>query len=171
MGILDEKVEIQIKMSKPVKYLIIGLLIGGVSSLVGSMLSHKFLVKPKYDNYVEQAQSNAFTQGFHMADSVYKAKLQETIAEVPRVIEDVDIRAILLDQTDTYYLGLLAISFDFGVAVPQNSSKDDIERIIKRETKKMGGNLAVMRGMEISNKMFLDVYYKAPPKKKKWYEF
>lgn len=171
MGILDEKVEIQIKMSKSVKYLIIGLLIGAASSLVGSMLSYKFLVKPKRDNYMEQAQSNAFTQGFHIADSVYKAKLQESIAEVPRVIEDVDIRAILLDQTDTHYLGLLAIGFDFGVAVPQNSSKDDIERIIKRETKRMGGNLAVLRSMEISNKMFVDIYYKAPPKKKKWYEF
>jgi hypothetical protein len=37
----------------------------------------------------------------------------------------------------------------------------------------MGGNIAVMRQLKIQNQMFLDVYYKEPPKprKKKWYEF
>ena len=54
MGIWDKKVEIQIKMSKPVKYLIIGLLIGGASSFVGAVLSYKFLVKPANEKFIER---------------------------------------------------------------------------------------------------------------------
>ena len=81
MGIWDEKVEIQIKMSKPVKYLIIGLLIGGASSFVGAVLSYKFLVQTANEKFIEKVQVQAFKMGYHKADSIYKEAIKGAITD------------------------------------------------------------------------------------------
>ncbi len=169
----NEDIEVKIKISDKLKHLLIGLLTGALSVFVSFYIVLNYSIIPDYKIDLTKAYSNGLNDGFHIADSVYKEKLQEPLLDVPRSIGEVEIHAILLDKSSIHYLGLLPIGFDFGVQIPQNSTKEEIENIIKKETKKMGGNIAVMRQLKIQNQMFLDVYYKEPPKprKKKWYEF
>ena len=158
------------KYSNRLQYILIGLLIGVASVFIPFFAIYNFSIVPNHEANITDAYSTGFNEGFHVADSVYKSKLQEPLSNIPRVIGDVDIHTILLDKSNLHYLGLLAIGFKFGISVPENSTTEEIEEIIKIEVRKMGGNIAVMRNLEISNQMFLDVYYKEP-KKKKWYEF
>ena len=168
---MEQDTNRKIEHSNQLKYILIGLLIGVASVFISFFVVYNFSIEPNHEANITDAYSTGFNEGFHVADSVYKSKLQEPLINIPRVIGDVDVHTILLDKSNLHYLGLLAIGFKFGVSVPENSTKEEIEEIIKIEVRKMGGNIAVMRNLEISNQMFLDVYYKDPPKNEKWYEF
>ena len=88
---------------------------------------YNFSIVPNHEANITDAYSTGFNEGFHVADSVYKSKLQEPLSNIPRVIGDVDIHTILLDKSNLHYVGLLAIGFKFGISVPKNTTTEEIE--------------------------------------------
>ena len=53
MGFLNEQIDINIKMSKRVKYFFIGLFIGILSSFIGIYISSEFFVEPIHTENIQ----------------------------------------------------------------------------------------------------------------------
>ena len=72
MGFLNEQIDVNIKMSKRVKYFFIGLFIGILSSFIGIYISSEFFVEPIHTENIQNSYNAGLKKGFHIADSLYK---------------------------------------------------------------------------------------------------
>lgn len=64
MGFLNEQIDVNIKMSKRVKYFFIGLFIGILSSFIGIYISSEFFVEPIHTENIQNSYNAGLKKGF-----------------------------------------------------------------------------------------------------------
>lgn len=147
MGFLNEQIDVNIKMSKRVKYFFIGLFIGIISSFIGIYISSEFFVEPILTENIQNSYNAGLKEGFHIADSLYK----ETLGNMPLSGTDFSLNKIkFIDYNhsfsyDDHLLGIILYDDKIGEPIPTGYSYMDLDNLIISKAKKMGGNRILQR--------------------------